>query len=172
MKVAIIMGSTSDLSIMKQAKAALKEFGLEAHMEVVSAHRTPDSMISFSRQAADRGFHLIIAGAGGAAHLPGMVASLTTLPVIGVPIQIGKLEGLDALLSIAQMPKGIPVATVAVDNAWNAGILAVRILAIQDSGLQKLLLKYEKKLAGKVKKMNQELKRDLKKKKVRSSLKR
>ena len=159
MKVAIIMGSTSDLSVMKEAKAALKEFGLAAHVEVVSAHRTPDAMLSFARSAAEHGFHLIIAGAGGAAHLPGMVASLTTLPVIGVPIQIGKLKGLDALLSILQMPKGIPVATVAVDNAWNAGILAVRILAIQDPTLQKKLLKYEKKLAGKVKAMNQELKK-------------
>jgi 5-(carboxyamino)imidazole ribonucleotide mutase len=165
MKVAIVMGSTSDLSIMKEAGKALKDFGVSFHIEIVSAHRTPDKMVQFARSAVDQGFQIIIAGAGGAAHLPGMVASLTTLPVIGVPIQIGKLKGLDALLSIVQMPKGIPVATVAVDNGWNAGLLAVRILGAQNPRIHQKLLKYEKTLAGKVKKMNQELKAGLKRSK-------
>ncbi len=152
--VAIIMGSQSDLKVMAAATEALKEFKISFHIEIVSAHRTPKKMYDFSDSAAKKGFQLIIAGAGGAAHLPGMVASITTLPVIGVPVTIGKLKGLDALLSIAQMPKGVPVATMAVDNAFNAGLLAVRILALQDLNLQKKLIAYQKKLALKVKKMN------------------
>lgn len=152
--VAIIMGSQSDLKVMAAATQALKEFKISFHIEIVSAHRTPKKMYEFSESAAEKGFQLIIAGAGGAAHLPGMVASITILPVIGVPVTIGKLKGLDALLSIAQMPKGVPVATMAVDNAFNAGLLAVRILALQDLNLQKKLLAYQKKLALKVKKMN------------------
>lgn len=157
-KVAIIMGSDSDLSVMKKAEDILSEFGVESHLEVVSAHRTPEKMFDFAKSAAKKGFQIIIAGAGGAAHLPGMVASLTTLPVIGVPVTIGKLKGLDALLSIAQMPKGIPVATVAVDNASNAGLLAVRMLALADGKLVKKLEKYQIAQKNKVKMMNRKLK--------------
>ncbi len=162
MKVAILMGSTSDLSIMQQAADALSSFAVEFHMEVVSAHRTPDHMVQFARTASERGFEILIAGAGAAAHLPGMLACLTTLPVIGVPIQIGKLQGLDALLSIMQMPKGIPVATVAIDNGWNAGLLAVRILGSRDPGLRARLIQYEKSLEEKVNKMNLELQKNSK----------
>ncbi len=157
-KVAIIMGSDSDLSIMKKAEDVLSEFGIKSHIEVVSAHRTPDKMFEFAKSAVKNGFQIIIAGAGGAAHLPGMVASLTTLPVIGVPVTIGKLKGLDALLSIAQMPKGIPVATVAVDNATNAGLLAVRMLALADGKLAKKLEKHQLAQKNKVKVMNRNLK--------------
>ncbi len=158
-KVAIIMGSDSDLPIMKNAEKILSEFGVKSHLEVVSAHRTPERMFEFAKTAKQKGFHVIIAGAGGAAHLPGMVASLTVLPVIGVPVTVGKLKGLDALLSIAQMPKGIPVATVAIDNAANAGLLAVRILAVSDKALTKKLEKYQTSQKIKVKKMNQNLKK-------------
>lgn len=140
MKVAIVMGSDSDAGVMSQAAEALEEFGIEWEMRVLSAHRTPDDAIDFSRRAASRGFRVIIAGAGGAAHLPGVLAATTTLPVIGVPIGLKRLDGLDSLLSIAQMPKGIPVATVAVDGARNAGLLAVRILAVGD---EKLTSSYE-----------------------------
>jgi phosphoribosylaminoimidazole carboxylase PurE protein len=132
-QIAIIMGSDSDLPVMKDAGEALKKLGLEFEMSVVSAHRTPHEVAQFSEAARGRGIRVIIAGAGGAAHLPGMVASYTELPVIGVPIPIGPLVGQDALLSIVQMPKGIPVATVAIGNAWNAGILAAQILAAGDS---------------------------------------
>lgn len=170
MKVAIIMGSTTDLKVMKQAADVLKDFQISFHMEVVSAHRTPEKMIEFSKSAAEKGFSLIIAGAGGAAHLPGMVACLTTLPVIGVPIQVGKLKGIDALLSIAQMPKGIPVATVAIDNGANAGLLAARILGISNEKIQKRLLKSQKSQISKVKKMNQELRAASKIKKRKLSL--
>lgn len=158
-KVAIIMGSQSDLETMNAATEALKEFKISYHIEIVSAHRTPDKMNDFAKSARDNGFKIIIAGAGGAAHLPGMVASMTTLPVIGVPVTIGKLQGLDALLSIAQMPKGVPVATMAVDNAFNAGLLAVRILSLEDKALDQKLLGYQKKQSLKVKKMNQALKK-------------
>lgn len=155
--VAIIMGSQSDLKIMKQAGVALKDFNVDFHIEIVSAHRTPEKMVEFSKTAADSGFKVIIAGAGGAAHLPGMVASLTTLPVIGVPVNVTSLNGLDALLSIAQMPKGVPVATVAVDNAYNAGLLAVKMLAIYDTGLTKKLQAFAKKQKNKVAAMNKSL---------------
>jgi len=159
MKVAIIMGSTTDLKVMEKAAEVLKDFQIPFHIEIVSAHRTPEKMVEFSKTAADKGFSVIIAGAGAAAHLPGMVACLTTLPVIGVPIQIGKLKGIDALLSIAQMPKGIPVATVAIDNGANAGILAARILGITHPKIHQRLLKFQKSQMTKVKKMNQELKK-------------
>ncbi len=158
-KVAIIMGSDSDLSVMVGAEKILKEFGVKCMMEVVSAHRTPEKMFDFAKTAQEKGIQVIIAGAGGAAHLPGMIASLTVLPVIGVPVTIGKLKGLDALLSIAQMPKGIPVATVAVDNSANAGLLAVRMLALNDSALTKKLEKFQQKQKLKVKKMNQNLRK-------------
>src|SRR6476661_235130 len=130
--VGVIMGSDSDLPVLQGAVDVLGEFGVACEVRVVSAHRTPDVMVEYARAAADRGLRVIIAGAGGAAHLPGMTASLTSLPVIGVPVPLAYLDGLDSLLSIVQMPDGIPVATVAIGNARNAGLLAVRILAIND----------------------------------------
>ncbi len=150
MKVAIVMGSDSDAGVMSQAAEALGEFGIGWEMRVLSAHRTPDDAIDFSRTAAARGFRVIIAGAGGAAHLPGVLAATTTLPVIGVPIALKNLDGLDSLLSIAQMPKGIPVATVAVDGARNAGLLAVRILAVGDEGLTGKIEAFVAKMADEV----------------------
>jgi len=133
--VGIIMGSDSDWPVMEAAALALAEFDVAYEADVVSAHRMPQEMVEYAESAADRGLRVIIAGAGGAAHLPGMVASLTPLPVIGVPIPLTHLDGLDSLLSIAQMPAGVPVATVAVGNARNAGLLAVRILATSDQDL-------------------------------------
>ena len=151
-RVAIIMGSESDWKIMKAASDILHELGVETHAEVVSAHRTPDKMFEFAKGAKGAGYQLIIAGAGGAAHLPGMVASLTTLPVIGVPIKSSNsIDGWDSVLSILQMPGGIPVATVALDNAKNAGILAAQILALGDASLALRLEKYRAELAEKVK---------------------
>ncbi|MFZ6033626.1 MAG: 5-(carboxyamino)imidazole ribonucleotide mutase [Melioribacter sp.] len=129
--VSIIMGSDSDLPVMKNAAEVLENFGIEYEIKIVSAHRTPDFMFEFAHNAAERGIEAIIAGAGGAAHLPGMVASLTELPVIGVPIKTSTLNGIDSLLSIVQMPGGVPVATVAINNAKNAGLLACRILALK-----------------------------------------
>jgi len=126
--ISIIMGSDSDFPVMKEAAEALKTLGVPFEMSVVSAHRTPREMTEFAEQARARGIRVIIAGAGGAAHLPGMVAAQTELPVIGVPVPVGPLQGNDALLSIVQMPKGVPVATVAIGNAWNAGILAAQII--------------------------------------------
>ena len=126
--VSIIMGSDSDFSVMKEAAAFLKKINIDYESSVISAHRTPHEMISFAEGAQKRGIQVIIAGAGGAAHLPGMVAAITCLPVIGVPVPIGHLQGQDALLSIVQMPKGVPVATVAIGNAWNAGVLAAQII--------------------------------------------
>lgn len=134
--VGIIMGSDTDWPVMEAAATALAEFGVAYEADVVSAHRMPKEMVAYAESAADRGLRVIIAGAGGAAHLPGMVASLTPLPVIGVPIPLTHLDGLDSLLSIAQMPAGVPVATVAVGNARNAGLLAVRILATSDERLR------------------------------------
>ena len=133
--VAIIMGSDSDWPTMESAANVLDEFGISYTAEVVSAHRMPEEMAEFAKSAAKNGYKVIIAGAGGAAHLPGMVASLTPLPVIGVPVALANLEGMDSLLSIVQMPAGIPVATVGIGNAKNAGILAARILATSDSAL-------------------------------------
>ncbi len=133
--VAVVMGSDSDLPVMNDAVAALDEFGIPHEVRIVSAHRTPRAMIDFAAEAAGRGIRVIIAGAGGAAHLPGMIASVTTLPVIGVPVPLKNLDGLDSLLSIVQMPAGIPVAAVAIGNARNAGLLAARILAVSDDAL-------------------------------------
>jgi 5-(carboxyamino)imidazole ribonucleotide mutase len=133
--VAIIMGSDSDWPTMEGAATVLEEFGISYTAEVVSAHRMPEEMADFAKNATKSGYKVIIAGAGGAAHLPGMVASLTALPVIGVPVPLANLEGMDSLLSIVQMPAGIPVATVGIGNAKNAGILAARILATADSAL-------------------------------------
>ncbi len=140
--VGIIMGSDSDLPTMEAAEGVMHEFGVSYELHVVSAHRTPERMVEYAKSARERGLKVIVAGAGGAAHLPGMVASLTTLPVIGVPVVSGGLDGMDSLLSIVQMPKGVPVATVAIGNARNAGLLAVQILAISDSDLAERLLMY------------------------------
>lgn len=134
--VGVIMGSDSDWPVMKAAAEALAEFDVPYEVSVVSAHRTPQRMFDYARGAADRGLRVIIAGAGGAAHLPGMVASATTLPVVGVPVPLKYLDGLDSLLSIVQMPAGIPVATVSVGGARNAGLLAVRMLAVADEKLR------------------------------------
>jgi 5-(carboxyamino)imidazole ribonucleotide mutase len=133
--VAIIMGSDSDWPIMEAAAKVLEELGITFSAEVVSAHRMPEEMMEFAKGAQSKGYKVIIAGAGGAAHLPGMVASLTTLPVIGVPVSLKNLEGMDSLLSIVQMPAGIPVATVGIDNAKNAGLLAARILGVSDKDI-------------------------------------
>ena len=135
-QVSIIMGSDSDLPVMREAAAALAEFDVSHEVRVISAHRTPQAMLVYAERAAERGLQVIIAGAGGAAHLPGMVASATSLPVIGVPVPLKQLDGLDSLLSIVQMPAGVPVATVGVGNARNAGLLAVRILATSDEALR------------------------------------
>ena len=133
--VGVVMGSDSDLPVMQSAVDVLGELGIGHEVRVTSAHRTPDEMIQYGKDAADRGIQVIIAGAGGAAHLPGMLASVTILPVIGVPVRTSALSGMDSLLSIVQMPRGVPVATVAVDNATNAALLAARILALSDPDL-------------------------------------
>jgi 5-(carboxyamino)imidazole ribonucleotide mutase len=151
------MGSDSDWSVMSDAAQALKNFGVEYEVEVLSAHRTPERMIEWGKLAASRGLKVIIAGAGGAAHLPGMLASVTTLPVIGVPVALGKLDGMDSLLSIVQMPAGIPVATVSIGGAKNAGILATRILATADEDLQQRLVDYGISLTHLVAEKNEQL---------------
>jgi 5-(carboxyamino)imidazole ribonucleotide mutase len=134
-RVGVVMGSDSDLHVMQGAVDALVELGVDHEVHVVSAHRTPHEMIAYGSEAAGRGLSVIIAGAGGAAHLPGMLAAVTTLPVIGVPVKTTALQGLDSLLSIVQMPRGVPVATVAIDGGRNAGLLAAQILALSDPGL-------------------------------------
>ncbi|WP_431973230.1 5-(carboxyamino)imidazole ribonucleotide mutase [Micromonospora haikouensis] len=144
--VGLIMGSDSDWPTMKAAGEALAEFGVGYEVGVVSAHRTPGKMIEYGRTAADRGLKVIIAGAGGAAHLPGMVASVTPLPVIGVPVPLKHLDGMDSLLSIVQMPAGVPVAAVSIGNARNAGLLAVRILAAADEELRARMVAYQASL--------------------------
>jgi len=148
--VGVVMGSTSDMPTMQAAIDILQEFGIPLEVRILSAHRTPDAMFAYARSAADRGVKVIVAGAGGAAHLPGMVASATTLPVIGVPVVATPLAGMDALLSIVQMPAGIPVATVAIGNARNAGLLAVRILGSSDAGIRESMENYQQQLADKV----------------------
>ena len=145
--VGVIMGSDSDFTVMSEAAATLAEFEVPFEVRVVSAHRTPEGMVNYARAAAGRGLRVIIAGAGGAAHLPGMVAALTPLPVIGVPVPLKQLDGLDSLLSIVQMPAGVPVATVSIGGARNAGLLAVRMLATTDQGLQERMLAYQQQLA-------------------------
>jgi 5-(carboxyamino)imidazole ribonucleotide mutase len=145
-RVGIVMGSDSDWPVMKAAAEALEEFGIAFEADVVSAHRMPEEMIGYGKDAAGRGLQVIIAGAGGAAHLPGMLASVTPLPVIGVPVPLKYLDGMDSLLSIVQMPAGVPVATVAVGNARNAGLLAVRILAATDQGLQQRMVEFQESL--------------------------
>ena len=149
-KIGLIMGSKSDYPIMKECEEILKEFNIEHEVKIVSAHRTPELMFEYAKNAKDRGLSVIVAGAGGAAHLPGMVASLTELPVIGVPIQSKTLSGWDSLLSIAQMPAGIPVATVAINGAKNAGLLAIQILAITDDNLSNKLKSYRENMKNAV----------------------
>lgn len=146
-RVGVVMGSDSDWPTMKAAGEALAEFGIGYEADVVSAHRMPEEMLAYGRQAADRGLGVIIAGAGGAAHLPGMLAAVTPLPVIGVPVALRHLDGMDSLLSIVQMPAGVPVATVAIGNARNAGLLAVRVLAASDQGLRAKMQQYQETLA-------------------------
>ncbi len=148
------MGSDSDYSVMSAAVEALAEFGIDHEVRVVSAHRSPEAMIAFGRAAAGRGIRVIIAGAGGAAHLPGMLASVTTLPVIGVPVPLTTLDGLDSLLSIVQMPAGIPVATVSIGGARNAGILAARIIGSGDAAATEKLAAFAASLERKVDEMN------------------
>ena len=150
MKVAVIMGSTSDYEIMSAAIKVLEDFGVEYEKKVISAHRTPDLMCEYAKSARERGIGAIIAGAGGAAHVAGVVAGMTTVPVIGVPIQTKALGGMDSLLSIVQMPGGIPVATMAINGAKNAGLFAVQILALTDSVLAQKLMKFREEQTKKV----------------------
>ena len=159
--VGIIMGSRSDWETLKHAADLLSDFDVPHEVEVVSAHRTPQKMISFGRDAASRGIRVIIAGAGGAAHLPGMLAAVTTLPVIGVPVALATLDGLDSLLSIVQMPAGVPVATVSIGGARNAALLAIRMLAISDPALARLLEQFARSLEATVEAKNAALKSSL-----------
>ena len=159
--VGVVMGSDSDWSVMADAVQALKDFGIESEVEVLSAHRTPERMIEWGKAAAGRGLKVIIAGAGGAAHLPGMLASVTTLPVIGVPVALAKLDGMDSLLSIVQMPAGIPVATVSINGAKNAGILAARLLGAFDEKLSAKLDAFGQSLKEQVAEKNAKLKSQL-----------
>lgn len=170
--VAVVMGSDSDWRVMSDAAQVLRDFGISFDVEVLSAHRTPQRMIAFGEQAASAGFKVIIAGAGGAAHLPGMLAATTTLPVIGVPVPLAKLDGLDSLLSIVQMPSGIPVATVSIGGATNAGLLAARILGATDTALAEQLAAYAESLKSIVAEKNRRLREtigDLSEKATRSS---
>ena len=155
--VSVVMGSDSDWSVMQDASRLLDEFGVDHEVEVVSAHRTPEKMIDFGKRAASRGVKVIIAGAGGAAHLPGMLAAVTTLPVVGVPVPLSRLDGLDSLLSIVQMPAGVPVATVSIGGARNAGLLAVKILATSDAALQTALETFAADLEASVEEKNRAL---------------
>lgn len=156
--VGVVMGSDSDWSVMSDAAQALKDFGIEYEVEVLSAHRTPEKMIEWGKAAAGRGIKVIIAGAGGAAHLPGMLASVTSLPVIGVPVALAKLDGMDSLLSIVQMPAGIPVATVSIGGAKNAGILAARIMGAFDDKISKAVTDFNESLKLQVAEKNAKLK--------------
>ncbi|MCX6418986.1 MAG: 5-(carboxyamino)imidazole ribonucleotide mutase [Actinobacteria bacterium] len=157
--VGLVMGSDSDWPVMQAAAEALEEFGVAYEADVVSAHRMPEEMIKYGQTAASRGLKVIIAGAGGAAHLPGMLAAVTPLPVIGVPVSLKNLDGLDSLLSIVQMPAGVPVATVAVDNARNAGLLAVRILGAADASLQAKMVDFQRELTAVAKSKGENLRR-------------
>ena len=157
--VGIVMGSSSDLEVMNGAATILERFGVACEVHVVSAHRTPEAMIDYGLSARQRGLKVLIAGAGGAAHLPGMLAAVTTLPVIGVPVALAQLGGLDSLLSIAQMPRGVPVATVAINGATNAGLLAARILALGDDALATALDAYRAELAAQAAQQDDDLPR-------------
>ena len=156
-EVGIIMGSDSDLPVMSAAAQICEEFGIAYEVDIVSAHRTPEKLVKYSKSAQKRGLKVIIAGACGAAHLPGMVASETALPVIGVPVRSSALDGMDSLLSIVQMPGGVPVATVAINGAKNAGILAAQIIGVSDSSLRKKVSKYKEKMKKEVNKKSQKL---------------
>ena len=158
--VGIVMGSSSDHEVMVGAAQILDRFHIPYEIRVVSAHRTPDDMLAYGQGARDRGLRVIVAGAGGAAHLPGMLAAVTTLPVIGVPVALARLDGLDSLLSIAQMPRGVPVATVAINGGANAGLLAARILATSDDALAGLLDQYREELAGQAHDQDRQLPRN------------
>lgn len=158
MRVAIVMGSDSDWRVMEAAKSILDEFGILTELEVLSAHRTPERMLDWGLKAAKSGVSVIIAGAGGAAHLPGMLASVTSLPVIGVPVSLSNLDGMDSLLSIAQMPSGVPVATMAIDGAANAALFAIRILAVSHPELATKLDHHREQLKLNVAEKNQNLK--------------
>ena len=155
--VGIIMGSDSDLPVMRAAVEMCEEFGIDYEVDIVSAHRTPAKLMNYSTSAEERGLKVIIAGAGGAAHLPGMVAALTVLPVIGVPVRSSSLDGMDSLLSIVQMPGGVPVATVAINGAKNAGILAAQIIGTSDSSLRKKIAVYKNKLQNEVDQKSEKL---------------
>ncbi|MCG0278730.1 MAG: 5-(carboxyamino)imidazole ribonucleotide mutase [Thermanaeromonas sp.] len=155
--VGIVMGSASDLSVMQAATEVLKEFGIPHEVRILSAHRTPEAALRYGREAAGRGLEVIIAGAGGAAHLPGVLAAVTPLPVIGVPIGTKSLGGVDSLYSIVQMPRGVPVATVAIDGAANAALLAVEILGVRDKDLREKLVAYRERLAREVEAKDKEL---------------
>lgn len=161
MSVAIVMGSDSDWKILEQCYNQLKEFAIEPEVEVLSAHRTPKKMLQWAENAANSGVQVIIAGAGGAAHLPGMVASATSLPVIGVPISLKNLDGMDSLLSIVQMPAGVPVATMAIDGAKNAALMAIRILAVSNPGLLTQMDQFRAELEVSVSEKNSNLKNSL-----------
>lgn len=156
-RVGIIMGSDSDFPTMKEAAEVCRAFGIAHEVRVISAHRTPDDMAEYGRTAHERGIQVIVAGAGGAAHLPGMVASHSPLPVIGVPVQSKALSGVDSLYSIVQMPAGVPVATVAIGGGKNAGLLAVQILAAHDTALQEKMLQYKREMAEESRKKNDTL---------------
>jgi 5-(carboxyamino)imidazole ribonucleotide mutase len=156
-QVAIIMGSDSDYLIMVEAELIFKDFGIDFETQIVSAHRTPEKMVEFAKEAMDKGIKVIIAGAGGAAHLPGMVAAMTVVPVIGVPIKSKNLKGLDSLYSIVQMPPGIPVATMAINGSKNAGLLAVQILAMNDQKLLNQIIQYRENLKSNVLAKSKEL---------------
>lgn len=158
--VGIVMGSSSDHGVMSEAASILERFGVAHEVHVVSAHRTPDAMIEYGQSASERGLQVIIAGAGGAAHLPGMLAAVTSLPVIGVPVALARLDGMDSLLSIVQMPRGVPVATVAINGAANAGLLALRILATSDLALRSALDEYREELAAQATQQDAELPRN------------
>ena len=155
--VGLVMGSDSDFTVMSAAAQTLKDFGVPHEVQVVSAHRTPEKMLDYGRSAQARGLKVIIAGAGGAAHLPGMLAAMTTLPVVGVPVPLGLLDGLDSLLSIVQMPAGVPVATVSIGGAKNAALIAIKILATSDDGLRLKLEDYSVQLADLVEQKNRDL---------------
>lgn len=157
--VGIVMGSSSDLEVMNGAVTILERFAITTEIHVVSAHRTPEAMVRYGLDARARGLKVLIAGAGGAAHLPGMLAAVTTLPVIGVPVALAQLDGLDSLLSIAQMPRGVPVATVAVNGATNAGLLAARILSLGDDELANALDQYRLELAAQAEQQDRDLPR-------------
>jgi 5-(carboxyamino)imidazole ribonucleotide mutase len=157
-KVAIVMGSDSDWRILEVAHLELKSFGVEVEVEVLSAHRTPETMLNWAKSASENGFSIVIAGAGGAAHLPGMIASATSLPIIGVPVSLSHLDGMDSLLSIVQMPAGVPVATVSIDGAKNAALLAIRMLGVSDLVIRGQMDQYREDLKLSVEQKNQSLK--------------